>query len=145
MQNDGVMVGSADVDNVNNGWLVGNYPAFPGLRRTELVQVKWGEHTDKDDSPGFKFESGPVVTLGILIRGKLRIEFERHGSDVAVDPVELSSRGQFAIWREDKLKHKNSFFGPTTVLTVRWKEPEKSADSGPTNAPSQADAKDRVG
>jgi hypothetical protein len=136
MQDANLMYGLAELDgSVHHGWFVGNYSDFPGLRHTQQIQVKWKDHTHDDDSPVFKCEPGLVVTLGILIKGKVRIEFERQGSGAAVDPVELSSPGQYAIWREDKFKHKNSFLGLTTVLTVRWKELEKTAAGGSESAP----------
>lgn len=108
-----IQTGNAKIDGAaTRGWLVGNFLSENcGLRRTDDVEVKWGEHeagTSREE-----WVTGETRTaLCMLISGKFIVEFRNR-------TVTLDKPGDYVMWGPG-VDHKWYVTESGTVITVRW-------------------------
>lgn len=101
------------------GWFVGGFiPDYLGLRATDQIEVKWGEHEAGERQVEWSLNR-TATTISILLRGRDQISFP--DGDVL-----LEQEGDYAIWGPG-VPHRWHAFVDSVVLTVRW--PSVAADS----------------
>ena len=105
-------LGNADVDGqAHRGWIVGNFIAAGGVRRTDAVEIKWGVHPAGDERAAWQSDEQRTAVL-ILVEGRFRIDLST-GSQVLERP------GDYAVWGPG-VGHSWRAEEDSIVITVRW-------------------------
>jgi glyoxylate utilization-related uncharacterized protein len=105
--------GNANDDSASTrGWLVGHFiDPLKGVRATEEVEVKWGQHRAGDKRS--EWTSGDQrTTFVILISGEFRV-------DVTSGSKVMSRQGDYVLWGPG-VDHSWEALRDSVILTVRW-------------------------
>jgi hypothetical protein len=93
---------------------VGSFlPDEAGIRHTDALEVKWGQHRAGDVRTDVNNGAG-MCSLAILITGTFIIEFPTLDEEVV-----LSQAGDYVLYGPD-VAHRWRAIDASTVLTVRW-------------------------
>lgn len=96
------------------GWFVGSFvPRELGLRSTEDVEIKWGEHANGDVRADWG-ASDSATSMSLLVRGCIRLFFENGRQALLQEP------GDYALWAPGVSHRWQIEQDDTVVLTVRW-------------------------
>lgn len=94
------------------GWFVGRFvPERLGLRATDQVEVKWGEHAAGERQAEWSLNRA-ATTISLLLRGRDRISFP--DGDAL-----LEHEGDYVIWGPG-IPHRWHALADSVVLTIRW-------------------------
>lgn len=103
------------------GWIVGNFlPAWTGLHKTDVVEIKWLHHNAGTTRPDWA--TGETRTaMGILISGSFRYQFR----DKTID---LTNQGDYVMWGPG-VDHSWEALSDCLVLTIRWPSLSESMET----------------
>ena len=104
--------GNADEDGQERrGWFLGRFMPEDDVRRSDDVEVKWGEHPKGQHRDSWQ-DDEKRTTLLILVKGRFRI-------DLSVASHVLSHPGDYATWGPG-IGHSWQAEEDSVVITVRW-------------------------
>lgn len=126
--------GNASIDGPEfAGWLTGDLESWSrqrdqtfdatrlGLRRSRVVEVKWGVHPRGQQRPAGWADPSPKTAISILVSGDFRITFRLPGDPFRQQETRLSTPGDYVLWRED-VEHTWFAEQDSIIVTVRWME-----------------------
>lgn len=97
------------------GWFVGHFMPEGDLRRTEDVEIKWGQHV-QGESRGEWVVGEDRNTVLVLVSGKFTVIF-RDGERT------LESQGDYLMWGPG-VDHSWRADEDAVTMTVRWNPTE---------------------
>lgn len=105
------------------GWLAGGFvPDHFGLRATNQLEVKWGQHLAGEGQAEWTLNR-TATTISILLRGRDMVSFP--DGDVL-----LEHEGDYVAWGPG-VPHRWHALADSVVLTIRW--PSVAGDSIPVS------------
>jgi hypothetical protein len=122
--------GNASTLAANEGkayWVIGHMIQDNNPRHTSVFELKWGRHTKGEKYLDFVPSKEGVTCISILIRGMMRLVFER-GTETQT--VTLQTEGDFVLWQPD-VCHNSEFLEDTLVLTIKWPSVKNPKDHPP--------------
>lgn len=117
------VIGHAAVDRQTQeqrgGWFIGHFFEMGDLRKADDLEIKWGIHAAGERNAGSFVANQRATTVSILVAGHFRLNFRDREDSSAINSVDLTEPGQYALWHPG-VEHDWQAITDCTVITIRW-------------------------
>lgn len=107
-------VGNAGIDKNERSWLLGHFMPEGTELHSKEVEVKWAALTAGQERAEWA-PAEPIMTLNVLIRGKLQTVFRHNGEEKT---VEQDREGDYIVWKG--IEHTWKAIEDSVCISVRW-------------------------